>query len=132
MQAGRTQSVNRKPGKMELIRSLGPCVVAMHFIRCNPEDKLTILGSADHANAASNITCSFRDRVRKRRTPSVMNALLMLIRARSTMLGVSLTATEEVIRNTPPSGLALKVGIASRRRWRFPFALTAQHCFDQT
>jgi hypothetical protein len=34
---------------------------------------------------------------------------------------------DEESRKTPPSGLALKVGKASRRRWRWDFVLTAQH-----
>ena len=44
------------------------------------------------------------------------------------MVGVVIhTASEEVIRNTPPSSFALKVGAASRRRWRSPLTFTAQH-----
>lgn len=38
-------------------------------------------------------------------------------------------AMEDVIRKTPPSGLALNVGAALRRRWRLDLVFTAQHCF---
>lgn len=38
-------------------------------------------------------------------------------------------AMEDVIRKTPPSGLALNVGAALRRRWRWDLVLMAQHCF---
>lgn len=38
-------------------------------------------------------------------------------------------AMEDVIRKTPPSGLALSVGAALRRRWRLDLVFTAQHCF---
>lgn len=36
---------------------------------------------------------------------------------------------EDVIRKTPPSGFALNVGAALRRRWRWDLVLMAQHCF---
>lgn len=39
-----------------------------------------------------------------------------------------LTAMDEVMRNTPPSGLARKVGRAARKRASLPLTLTAQHC----
>ena len=38
-------------------------------------------------------------------------------------------AMEDVIRKTPPSGLALNVGAALRRRWRWDLVFIAQHCF---
>lgn len=38
-------------------------------------------------------------------------------------------AMEDVIRKTPPSGLALNVGAALRRRWRWDLVFTAQHYF---
>jgi len=37
-------------------------------------------------------------------------------------------AMEDVMMNTPPSGLALNVGIASRTRAIWPLTFTAQHC----
>jgi hypothetical protein len=39
----------------------------------------------------------------------------------------TLTAVDEVIINTPPSGLALNVGSASRKRWRFALTFVDQH-----
>ncbi len=39
-------------------------------------------------------------------------------------------ATEEVIRNTPPSGLALNVGSAFLKRCMFALQFTAQHYED--
>lgn len=39
-----------------------------------------------------------------------------------------LTAMEDVMMKTPPSGLALKVGKASLIRAIWPFTFTAQHC----
>lgn len=42
---------------------------------------------------------------------------------------VEAPAMEDVIRKTPPSGLALNVGAALRRRWRWDLVLMAQHCF---
>src|SRR5450755_2933573 len=50
---------------------------------------------------------------------------------RQSNAGAVLTATEDVVRNTPPSGLALKVGMASRSKWRLPLTLMAQHCLFQ-
>ncbi len=38
------------------------------------------------------------------------------------------TAIDEVIKKTPPSGLALNVGRASRKRCMLPLQLIAQHC----
>lgn len=43
-----------------------------------------------------------------------------------------LTATDEVRMNTPPSGLAVSVGSASRKRCRFPLTLVNQHCGHST
>lgn len=37
------------------------------------------------------------------------------------------TAIDEVIMKAPPSGFALKVGMAARRRARGPLTFTAQH-----
>lgn len=42
---------------------------------------------------------------------------------------VEAPAMEDVIRKTPPSLLALNVGAALRRRWRWDLVLIAQHCF---
>lgn len=39
-------------------------------------------------------------------------------------------AMEDVIRKTPPSGLALNVGAALRRRWRWDLVFIAQHLFS--
>lgn len=40
-------------------------------------------------------------------------------------------AMEDVIRKTPPSGLALNVGAALRRRWRWDLVFIAQHLFSR-